>query len=342
MGQSDNTLIKKGRPALSEKIFLPLALTCLVGFSGCSVSGLSASTFWNAFVGVPLAILAAPPGPAGLPVPPPAGASMPETAKKVDASDTKSANSKTSEEQKSADKNPEASKAAGEGDAKAPAVVTSTPNANGFLMATEIILAGKNPFAVKLPKPQPDPTKLPDPNLVQGSNGQQAPVIVEKPLPPPDPFAQVTLNGVLYNARTPLALISTGGEASKIVRKGDILMGNSGPILITSITRSNVEVATLANRKNRRTLTLPDIVGYIPQGGAGRRDKTPDPTPQANDGQVIPPDSSQQGFPPSGPSAALPAGPPGGLSEGFPPVSGGKQKGPSINLKPILSGLEAP
>jgi hypothetical protein len=114
-------------------------------------------------------------------------------------------------------------------------------------------------------------------------------------------------------------------------------MGTGGPVIITSITRSNVEVATLTNRKNRRTLTLPDIVGYIPQGGTGRKEKTPDLVPQSNDGQIIPPDSGQ-GFPPSGPTA----GPPGGLSEGFPPVSGGKQKGPSINLKPILSGLEAP
>jgi hypothetical protein len=339
MGQSDNSRIKAYGPVLSQKMLLPLALTCLVGFSGCSVSGLSASAFWKTFAGLPLAILAAPPGPAGpagLPAPPPAGPSAPEIAKKAESIDTKTPDPKVVDP-----KNPEAPKAAGEGEEKKPAVVSSTPNANGFLMATEIILAGKNPFAVKLPKPQPDPTKLPDPNLVQGPGGQnpggQAPVIVEKPLPPPDPFAQITLNGVLYNARTPLALISAGGEASKIVRKGDILMGTGGPVIITSITRSNVEVATLTNRKKRRTLTLPDIVGYIPQGGTGRKEKTPDLVPQSNDGQIIPPDSGQ-GFPPSGPTA----GPPGGLSEGFPPVSGGKQKGPSINLKPILSGLEAP
>jgi hypothetical protein len=340
MGQSENSRINNARiqrvrSVLSRQMLVPIALTCLVGFSGCSVSGLSAGAFWRIFAGLPAAILAAPPGPAGLPAPP---ATDPAKASESKAPDAKNTDVKNTENQaQDATKNPDDKSSENKNaEEKKPdmAAVTSTPNANGFLMATEIILAGKNPFAVKLPKPKPDP------NVAQPPGGQtpggQTPVIVEKPLPPPDPFAQITLNGVLYNPRTPLALISAGGDASKIVRKGDILMGTGGPVIVTAISPNHVEVATLSNRKNKRVLTLPDIVGYIPQGGSSKKDNSAGPAPQSNDGPT-PPDSGAGLFPPG-----TAAGPPGGISEGFPPVSGGKQKGPSINLKPILAGLETP
>ena len=119
-------------------------------------------------------------------------------------------------------------------------------------LASEIIAAGVNPFLSRLPKPLLPDTEKPD----------QTPQVAEPPAA--DPLDSVKLLGIVYNPKTPIALVAiTGGKyPSQVVRTGDLLALDAGQALVSRITQQSIDIQLMGAKKENRTMTIPDIVGY--------------------------------------------------------------------------------
>ncbi len=149
------------------------------------------------------------------------------------------------------------------GGTKSAAPSTSIEQAGNLVaLAADIITAGTNPFMNKLPKPEG-----PIPSSAGGDTAASAPE-------PADPFQNVSLQGVMYSARMPMALVSlAGGEAqSQIVNMADkrFITVDGGQLRVLSIKPTGIEVEEV-NSKQRKTLSLPNIIGYssTASGGSG-------------------------------------------------------------------------
>jgi len=119
-------------------------------------------------------------------------------------------------------------------------------------LASEIIAAGVNPFLSRLPKPlQPD-TEKPD----------QTPQVAAPPAA--DPLDSVKLLGIVYNPKTPIALIAITGAKypSQVVKAGDLIALEAEQALISHITQQSIDIQLMGPKKESRTMTIPDIVGY--------------------------------------------------------------------------------
>lgn len=121
-------------------------------------------------------------------------------------------------------------------------------------LAEEIVLAKTNPFLSKLPKINV--------NINLGTNtpanvGTQTAI---------DPFAGLTLLGIVFNPDKAIALVSMGGGATALLSKGDTFSGGASELKIGKISRDSVEVTTSTGEKTQ--LFLPDIIGYQ-SGGLG-------------------------------------------------------------------------
>jgi hypothetical protein len=114
---------------------------------------------------------------------------------------------------------------------------------NPLELATSIIAANTNPFLNRLPKP-----------LVEAVTPEAPPPVFS------DPFEGIALLGVIYNSKQPMAFISEGGEPASLKKAGDVL--NGGAIRVVQVGQADVTLQTVGVSKEKRTLTLPDIVGY--------------------------------------------------------------------------------
>lgn len=121
---------------------------------------------------------------------------------------------------------------------------------NPVELASMIIAAKANPFLDWLPKPLL-PTEIPI------ASGVAAPVEL-----PADPFANVTLLGVMYNAKSPMALISVTGQQTQFVRQGDLVNLETDSAIVTGIRQDGADLKLMNGTKETKTLTLPSIIGY--------------------------------------------------------------------------------
>jgi hypothetical protein len=233
------------------------------------------------------------------------------------------------------------------------AAVETKPNKNGIFLASEILTRAKNPFLKKLPKVEqllgnePELPELPTPGGKGGKSSANPIPDLPPSMPVVDPLTDVRLSGIVFNPARPLALLnmpdptSSGGVSNRIVRKGDVLATASGSVKVINITRNAVEVAEVGKLKNKKTLVLPDVVGYVPgqssdsvsRPGMGNSDPILNLPTGGSGGQVglNPP-------PLPSPPGARPAPSSGGSSPpSLPPATASAGK-----VKPILSGLEEP
>jgi hypothetical protein len=130
---------------------------------------------------------------------------------------------------------------------------------NTLELASTIITANTNPFLNRLPK------------IVIAAAPEQPAEI------PADPFAEISILGIIFNPKQPMVLISENGEPASIKKVGELL--GSGSIKVVRIGQGDVILEQVGVSKQQRTLTLPDIVGYAAgdkgENNTGSSDSTP-------------------------------------------------------------------
>lgn len=132
---------------------------------------------------------------------------------------------------------------------------------NTVELASLIIAAKTNPFLDWLPKPL-----LPVEPTVTG---------VEVPAGTPvDPFAKVNLLGVIYNAKSMVALVSAGDNQTQFVKKNDLVDLETGQAKVTAVRADGIDLQMLDDITQKRVFTLPDIIGYDPNAATGNANET--------------------------------------------------------------------
>lgn len=188
-----------------------------------------------------------PPGmPSSIPTAPVVGNGIPDASKPVDAN----AN----------DKSKTGNPVSPDGAVNPMAPLSKVEQAGSIVeLASEIIVAGANPFLDRLPKPVVEAVKPID----TGVTTPAAP-------PPADPLDSVSVLGIAYQSKSPMALLSLGGAEAqtKMVRKGDVLTVDAGQVKVAEIGPGSVELQSIGPKQDKRTLSLPSIVGYLPSSAA--------------------------------------------------------------------------
>lgn len=124
-------------------------------------------------------------------------------------------------------------------------------------LADELLENSYDPFGIKLASlVPPDDQKLPPMGL--GSSGA-----INLPAPP-DPLEGITLQGVAYNSKQPMAILSFGSsdEETSLVHSGDVVEIHGTKLRIVSIQPKEVIVASMDQPGNKKNLSLPDVVGF--------------------------------------------------------------------------------
>ncbi|WP_373533575.1 hypothetical protein [Vampirovibrio sp.] len=132
---------------------------------------------------------------------------------------------------------------------------------NTVELASVIIAVKANPFLDWLPKP------LVPVEMVESSNS--TPVAASAPL---DPFSAVTLLGVIYNAKLKMGLVSVDGNQTQFVQQGSVLNLSTGPAEVLAVRANGLDLRLRDDRAQKRTFTLPDIVGYSANGAKAESD----------------------------------------------------------------------
>lgn len=125
---------------------------------------------------------------------------------------------------------------------------------NTVELASSIIAAKANPFLDWLPKPLQVETM---PTSIDAA----VPVAI-----PADPFANVSLLGVIVHPKTPMVLLG-GGEQTQLLGQGGVLNLEVSQAKVIAIRANSVDLRLLDGSNQTRTLELPDIIGYQPVGG---------------------------------------------------------------------------
>jgi hypothetical protein len=123
-------------------------------------------------------------------------------------------------------------------------------------LASSIITAKANPFLDWLPRPL-----LP----VEIQDFPDTAVREDVPL---DPFAAVNLLGVIYTAKSKVALVSVDEKQTQFVKKGGFVSLETGSAEVLEVRPDGIDLRLLNDGSQKRTFTLPDIVGYRPTGSA--------------------------------------------------------------------------
>jgi hypothetical protein len=176
---------------------------------------------------------------------------------------------------------------------------------NTVELASAIIVAKANPFLDWLPKPL---QTVEVPTLP----GEPASVSI-----PADPFATVTLLGVIYHPKSPMALLG-GGEQTQLLGKGGVFNLAATQAEVTAIRADGVDLQLLDGSKQTRTFLLPDIVGYQSTTSSSTGKSSPD----GNSGGSSSKTRSSGTNPPASQSAAMGMGAMGNGTMSSPSVSG--------------------
>lgn len=131
---------------------------------------------------------------------------------------------------------------------------------NRVMLAAEILMAKANPFLSRLPALVPGMTPS---DLLADT-----PVDSGMPVEMVDPFENLALLGIVYNAASPIALLSVqGGETqTQLVKAGDVLMMDGQQIKVGKVHPDSVELSLLGPSPEQRTLSLPSIISYSGRG----------------------------------------------------------------------------
>lgn len=135
--------------------------------------------------------------------------------------------------------------------------VEQAGNGNIVELASVIITAKANPFLDWLPKPLL-PAEIP--GTPNGDVTEAVPV---------DPFATVNLLGVIYSAQSKVGLVSVDGNQTQFVKKGSFVTLETGSAEVLEVRANGLDLRLLNDGKQKRTFTLPDIVGYSPKSSTG-------------------------------------------------------------------------
>lgn len=122
------------------------------------------------------------------------------------------------------------------------------------LKADDLLSAATNPFLNKAPIVVEAAPTSSEPN-----GDANTPVA-----PPADPYAGITLTGILYNPHNPVALMSVGEDVDggrQLLKKGDTFYNNGQGFKVVNMTKSRVDIKQ-SSGGNVRTLYLPEIIGY--------------------------------------------------------------------------------
>jgi hypothetical protein len=187
-------------------------------------------------------------------------------------------------------------------------------------LASEIIAAGVNPFFSRMPRPIQTETVSSDGSQPTDSAQGAAP-----PPPPADPLDSVKLLGIVYSVKTPIALVSVNGaiQTSQLVKMGDVLDLGEGRATVAHITQTSIEIQLLGSKKEKRTLPIPDIVGY----GASKTKADSPESADAGSGQSAT-DKSPDSAASASSKAGGDAGPLSNLKKLAENLSGGADSGP--------------
>jgi hypothetical protein len=132
---------------------------------------------------------------------------------------------------------------------------------NLLSLASEMIGAGTNPFLSRLPKPiLPESSNPEDPQPTQA-----APAVA-------NPLDAIKLVGIVYSPLSPIALVAVDGaqQASQLVHLGDSITLGGARAIVRKITQSAIDIQATDETKEKRTVNIPDIIGY----GAPKTDST--------------------------------------------------------------------
>lgn len=124
---------------------------------------------------------------------------------------------------------------------------------NKVEFASVIISAKANPFLDWLPKPLL-PVEMPS------TSDSVVPESI-----PVDPFATVNLLGVIYTAKSKVGLVSVGGNQTQFVKKGSFVNLETGSAEVLEVRSDGIDLRLVNDGNQKRTFTLPDIVGYSPK-----------------------------------------------------------------------------
>lgn len=155
---------------------------------------------------------------------------------------------------------------------------------NKVELASVIITAKANPFLDWLPKP------IEMSSTPNGSVPESIPV---------DPFATVNLLGVICSAQSKVGLVSVDGNQTQFVKKGSFVTLETGSAEVLEVRANGIDLRLLNEGNQKRTFTLPDIVGYSP------KDSTTDQA-SVNSADTSPVNATISGSP-SSEGPALPA-----------------------------------
>lgn len=134
---------------------------------------------------------------------------------------------------------------------------------NKVKLAVEILISEANPFANRLPKLTPD--------TIDSENMPDIPTVVQEVR---DPFEHISLLGIVYHAKSPIALMAVGGAESQtqLVKTGDLLFVDGDQLKVNSIHQDGIELETLGSTPEKRSLMLPSIVTYSGRDSTGNSD----------------------------------------------------------------------
>jgi hypothetical protein len=125
---------------------------------------------------------------------------------------------------------------------------------NLLSLASEMIGAGTNPFLSRLPKPI-----LPESSNAEVAQPDQtaAPAVA-------NPLDSIKLVGIVYSSISPIALVAIDGaqQASQLVHLGDSITLGGARAIVRKITQSTIDIQATDNTKEKRTVNIPDIIGY--------------------------------------------------------------------------------
>lgn len=122
-------------------------------------------------------------------------------------------------------------------------------------VSTIASLSRPNPFATLLVKPE-------DPSTEPGTTPQEAVAA------PQNPFEGMSLGGIIYRSKKPLAILALPNGKSKIIHVGDVLPTSVEPVLVSKITK-NAVILSVANANSslpaemqRKTFNVVSLIGY--------------------------------------------------------------------------------
>ena len=142
---------------------------------------------------------------------------------------------------------------------------------DGFILrlASNILTAGTNPFLNRLNRPKPQevsttPSFAPDP----GAGSLAGNPVPE--LPPADPLEHVSLTGVMYNTKYPMALMTVGTEqVARMVKVGEKLtIDPMHSFQVMKIKPDSVELKPPGKKEKTRLIKISSIIGQSSNNNA--------------------------------------------------------------------------